>query len=101
TGLGNKHHLVDAHFFIFAQAPADEVGRADARVVAPGSRNIDRGALVVLPDLGLAGFVAAEDVVMAERVGEEPEPVFTHHPRPSWSGSHMKPVTIAMFALIA
>src|SRR5262249_11127970 len=82
AGLGNKHHLIDAYFFIFAQAFADEIRRTDAGVVAARSGNMDRVAPVVPPDVGLAGLVPAEHVVVAERVGEKLEPVLAHRPRP-------------------
>ena len=92
--LAHEDHLVDAALLVAAQVLAHLVGRADAPRSPPSPSSHDLGAepvpcsrprlhrlgvvallaalrLVLGPDVGAAGLVLAEHVVVRERVPEE------------------------------
>src|SRR5581483_291595 len=71
-GLRKENDLVDARLLELAQSLADKVGRADAILdLALGQREILGLGPVALPQVGLAGLVAAEKRVVAEPVKKE------------------------------
>src|SRR5579885_3888809 len=83
-GLRDEHHLVGAEPLVLQQDFADLFGRADAvrrphaladhlRAAAPDLLpEVLLIRLEVVPQIGLARLMLAEDIVMGDRVTEEP-----------------------------
>src|ERR1035441_155993 len=72
ASLGDANHLVDPDVFEIAQTLAEYFRRADAILRAPfGEREFVRIGLVLVPDVGPAGHMFAEEAVVAEAVDEE------------------------------
>jgi hypothetical protein len=69
AALLDEHDLVDAHVGERLEVCTQLVGRADAAAADVGHLSARR--LVHLPDVGAAGLVRVEDVVVPEREAEE------------------------------
>ena len=72
AGLRQEDHLIDAGILELFEARANLGGRADAiRSAALGQREILRLVFVVLPNVGFAGLVIAEECIVPEAVQEK------------------------------